>query len=74
MDGSAVRAVSAVQGGGCLGPVFNSGMAWGYHALGADMRQDSSELAVVRRLNWRGLCRLRMAVSFRAWLRGAGLI
>lgn len=74
VDESAVRAVSAAQGGGCLGPVLNSSMAWGYHAPGADTWQDSSELAVVRRLNWRGLCRLRMAVSFRAWLRGAGLI
>lgn len=74
VDESAVRAVSAAQGGGCLGPVLNSSMAWGYHAPGADTWQDSSELAVVRRLNWRGLCRLRMAISFRAWLRGAGLI
>lgn len=74
VDESAVQAVSAVQGRGCLGPVLNPGMAWGYHAQGADVQQDSSELMVDRRLSWCGLCGLRMAISLRAWVRGMGLI
>lgn len=74
VDESAVQAVSAVQGKGCLGPVLNSGMAWGYHAQGTNVQQDSSELVVDWRLSWCGLCRLRMAISLRAWVRGMGLI
>lgn len=74
VDESAVQAVSAVQGRGRLGPVLNPGMARGYHAPGADVQQDSSELMVDRRLSWCGLCGLRMAVSLGAWVKGAGLI
>jgi len=74
MDETAVRAVSAVQGRGRLGPVLNPSMARGYHAPRADVQQDSSELVVDRRLSWYGLCGLRMAVSLAAWVRGTGLI
>lgn len=74
MDESAVRAVSAVQGRGWLDPVLNPGMARGYHAPGADVQQDSSELVVNWRLSRRRLCRLRMAVSLGACVRAMGLI
>lgn len=74
MDESAVRAVSAAQGRGRLGPVLNPGMARGYHAPGAGVQQDSSELVVDRRLSRCRLCGLRMAISLGAWVRGVGLI
>ena len=74
VDESAVRAVSAVQGRGQSGPVLNPGMARGYHAPGADVQQDSSELVVNWRLSRCGLCGLRVAVSLGGWVRGVGLI